>query len=78
MTVKEHLVKELDRLDEKQLDEMKNYLRFLKFRSRYNSFPEVDEKRMAKLYGEFAKEDRLLAEEGIADYPIGLKKEDEQ
>lgn len=29
------------------------------------------------IYGEFAEEDRLLAEEGIRDYTFGLSKEDQ-
>lgn len=35
-----------------------------------------NEIRLAALYNEFAKEDQQLAEEGLADYSEGLKKED--
>ncbi len=77
MTIKEHLVKELDRLDEKQLLEVEEFVSFLKFRSRFLPSQVFDEEQMAKLYGEFAEEDRLLAEEGIQDYATDLSKEDQ-
>ncbi len=35
MSVKEHLVKELGALEEKQLYEVEEYITFLKFRSRF-------------------------------------------
>ncbi len=78
MVCKEHLVKELEELDEEQLHEVEEYVTFLKFRSRFMPSPTLDEEQIAKLYGEFAKEDRLLAEEGIADYANSLSKEDKQ
>jgi len=78
MTIKEHLVKELDRLDEKQLIEVEEFVSFLKFRSRCLPSQVFDEEQMAKLYGEFAEEDRLLAEEGIQDYATDSSKEDQQ
>lgn len=72
MTIKEHLVKELDGLDEKQLLEVEEFVLFLRFRSRFLPSQVFDEEQMAKLYGEFAEEDRLLAEEGIQDYATDL------
>ncbi|PKP57997.1 MAG: hypothetical protein CVT88_08050 [Candidatus Altiarchaeales archaeon HGW-Altiarchaeales-1] len=77
MSVKEHLVKELGTLEEKQLYEIEEYITFLKFRSRF-VLPKFNEKRIAQLYVEFAKEYQDLAEEGIADYTNSLTKEDEQ
>ncbi len=77
MAVKGHLAKELDTLAEHQLREVAEYVAFLKFRSRFMAPPSVDEEELTKLYGEFAEEDRQLAEEGIADYASGLAKEDE-
>ena len=35
-----------------------------------------DEAKLAKLYASFAEEDQELAEKGIADYIVGLDKED--
>ncbi len=78
MTYREHLVKELEELDEKQLHEVEEYVTFLKFRSRFMPSPTLDEEQIAKRYGEFAEEDRLLAEEGMADYANSLSKEDKQ
>jgi len=78
MAVKGHLVKELDTLGEQQLREVVEYVAFLKFRSRFMSPPSVDEEELTKLYGEFAEEDRQLAEEGMVDYTNSLAKEDKQ
>jgi hypothetical protein len=78
MTVKGHLVKELDTLGEHQLREVAEYVAFLKFRSRFMPSPSIDEEELARLYEEFAEEDRQLAEEGIADYTNSLAKEDKQ
>ena len=38
--------------------------------------PAMDEKKIAKLHKEFAKEDSELAEMGMANYLDGLKYED--
>jgi hypothetical protein len=78
MAVKGHLVKELDTLGDHQLREVAEYVAFLKIRSRFMPPPSADEEELTKLYGEFAEEDRQLAEEGIADYTNGLAKEDKQ
>ena len=78
MTVKEYLLKELGGLDEKQLHEVGEYIRFIKFRSRSMAPPPFDEQEMAKIYAEFAEEDRQLAEEGMADYANSLAKEDKR
>jgi len=76
MTVKEVLVKEIKSLNEQQLHEVKEYVAFLKFRSRFMPPPSFDENRIAKLYSKFAKEDRDLAEEGMTEYASSLIKED--
>ena len=78
MTVKGHLVEELDTLGEHQLREVAEYVAFLKFRSRFMALPSVDEEELTTLYGEFAEEDRQLAEEGLRDYTNSLAKEDKQ
>jgi len=36
----------------------------------------ADDAAMAALYAEFATEDRVLAEDGLADYAAGLARED--
>ncbi|MEW6379733.1 MAG: hypothetical protein AB1611_09005 [bacterium] len=78
MTIKEHLVNELDRLDDKQLLEVEEFILFLKFRSRLVPSQVYDDKQIAQLYGEFAEEDRLLAEESMQDYLTDLLREDQQ
>jgi len=78
MKVKEGLVKEIKSLNEQQLYEVKEYVAFLKFRSRFMSPQSFDENRIAKLYSKFAKEDRDLAEEGMTDYMSSLIKEDRE
>jgi hypothetical protein len=78
MTVKGHLVEELDTLGEHQLREVAEYVAFLKFRSRFMALPSVDEEELTTLYGEFAEEDSQLAEEGLRDYTNSLAKEDKQ
>jgi len=50
----------------------------LKFRSLFMALPSVDEEELTKLYGEFAEEDRQLAEEGLREYTNSLAKEDKQ
>ena len=78
MTEKELLLKELEGLDEKQLHEVEEYIRFMRFRSRLMPLPAFDEKKLAKLAAEFAEEDRRLSEEGMADYANSLAKEDKR
>ncbi len=76
-TVREHIVSEIGKFDEKQLYEIEEYVVFLKFRSRFMS-PSFNKEHISQLYGEFAEEDSNLAEEGIADYTNSLTGEDEQ
>jgi len=78
MKVKEGLVKEIKSLNEQQLHEVKEYVAFLKFRSRFMQPPSFDENQIAKLYSKFAKEDRDFAEEGMTDYMSSLIKEDRE
>ena len=72
MSIKEQVIQQLDSLDEAELEQLAEYLAFLRFRSRIRPIPEIDEKQLADLYAEFADEDRNLAEEGLSDYFKGL------
>lgn len=76
MEIKDHLIKEIDTLDEKQLNELEEYVSFLKFRSRFKPSIDFNKKQIAQLYKEFGEEDRLLAEEGMSDYRNMLSRED--
>ncbi|KHD06155.1 hypothetical protein PN36_15500 [Candidatus Thiomargarita nelsonii] len=77
VSLKEQIVQTLDSLNKAQLQQLFEYLSFLKFRVRLNNImPSFDETKLATLYAEFAEEDRKLAEEGMDEYSAGLLKED--
>lgn len=75
MSTKEQVLEEIEALSEAEVEEVAEYLAFLKYRSRVKS-QDVDESRLGALYAEFAEGDRRLAEEGMTDYAEGLAKED--
>jgi hypothetical protein len=75
MSTKEEVLEEIKTLSEAEIEEVAEYVAFLKYRSRRKPSV-VDESHLAALYAEFADEDRNLAEEGMADYAEGLAKED--
>jgi outer membrane protein assembly factor BamD (BamD/ComL family) len=75
MSLKESVIQELDRLDDAKLQQVADYLAFLRFQSRSKTCLS-DETTLAALYAEFAEEDRELAEEGMEDYVRGLTSED--
>jgi len=72
---KENLKQEIDQFNDDQLKQVAEFIKFIKFRSRFNQ-KVVDLNQFASLYQEFAQEDRELAEVGIADYIEQLQKED--
>ncbi len=76
MTVKERIVREIDGLNDDELARVIEYLAFLKFHSRLQELPPLDDSRLASLYADAAEEDRSLAEEGMTDYADGLTRED--
>ena len=76
MIAKEHLIKEIHRLNEEQLQELEDFLFFLKFRSKISRPSEIKETEIAKLYSDSKEEDRIMSEEGMDDYLPGLLKED--
>ena len=78
MTLKEEIVCELDRFEEKDLKKVAGYLSFLKHHSRWNDRRDLSDDELASLYKEFAEEDRILAEEGMDDFARALKVEDNQ
>ena len=75
MNVKEEVARQLEGFSEAELAELVQYLAFLRYKSRITPH-DYDEQQLAALYGEFAEEDRALAEEGIAGYASALAKED--
>ncbi len=76
MTTKEKVASEIKDLTPDELEKVAKYVAFIKFRSRLTPMRPEEEERLAALYGEFAKEDRAMAEEGMADYAAQLGKED--
>ena len=74
MSVREELIQQLQGLSDDQLNQVADYLSFVKYRSRLR--PALDESQLAALYAEFSDEDRKLAEEGMGAYHEALLKED--
>lgn len=74
-TLREQVLQDLNVLSEKDLEQVAEYVSFLKFRTRRKK-KNIDESELAALYAEFAEEDRELAENGFEDYINGLSEED--
>lgn len=74
--MRELIQQELEKLDREQLQQVFEFISFLKFRARLVTIPAIDETNLAALYSEFAEEDRQLAELGISEYSELLKHED--
>ncbi|BDA66520.1 hypothetical protein CAL7716_006860 [Calothrix sp. PCC 7716] len=73
--LKEVITQELENLNEQQLQQVGDFIAFLKYKSRIASL-KIDEKQMAALYQEFEEEDRKFAEEGIDEYAKSLNQQD--
>ena len=76
ISTKEQVLTTLADLNEAQLEQVAEYLEFLKFRQRREIEPKIDETELAALYAEFADEDCELAENGLAEYAENLIHED--
>jgi hypothetical protein len=77
MSVKDQVVQAIEHLSDTQLQQVIEYVDFLKFRA--GRMPSsLDDAQLATLYAEFAQEDQALAEDGLADYNAGLQAEDVQ
>lgn len=75
MTVTKELIQqEIEKLNEKQLQQVFDYITLIQFQAQKNTLP--DEQKLAALYQEFAQEDRELAEQGMAEYAKMLREED--
>jgi hypothetical protein len=77
MTIREQIKQEIDRLSEEQLNQVQDFIAFIKFRNR-RIISVLDEQQLAELYGESAGEDRALAEIGMSSYGEMLRQEDSQ
>ena len=75
MTVSTEAVKQdLEQLTRDQLQQVADFIAFLKFRERRRMI--LDPAQLASLFAEFANEDRALAEAGMSDYTAMLHRED--
>lgn len=74
-TLREQVARDLGVLSDKDLEQVAEYVSFLRFRARRKR-ANIDESKLAGLYAEFADEDRELAEAGMEDYARSLAEED--
>lgn len=72
----EALKQDLDRLTQDQLQQVADFIAFLKFRDRHHRRLTLNPSQLAALATEFAEEDSALAEEGMSDYAAMLHRED--
>lgn len=73
----EALKQDLDQLTNEQLQQVADFIAFLKFRDKRRRIV-LDPVQLASLATEFAEEDRSLAEAGMDDYAVMLAQEDQQ
>ncbi|GAK50150.1 hypothetical protein U14_01377 [Candidatus Moduliflexus flocculans] len=76
LSVKERVAHAIELLHDDELRMVEEYVAFLHFRARTPPKMHFNQQQLASLYAECAEEDRLLAEEGMSEYVIGLQKED--
>ncbi len=68
MSIKADISSVLESLSEAELQQVADYVAFLRFRARLDAQRSSDATQLAARYAEFADEDRDLAEEGLAQY----------
>jgi hypothetical protein len=71
----EFLKQDLDRLTHSQLQQVADFVAFLKYRRHAPVM--IDSTQMANLFAEFADEDCALANAGMSDYAAILQQEDQ-
>jgi hypothetical protein len=72
----EDLKQNLDGLTHKQLQQVADFIAFLKFRNQRHPQIILNPTHLAKLFTEFAEEDHSFAEAGMSDYAAMLDQED--
>lgn len=72
----EALKQDLDQLTNEQLQQVADFVAFLRFRDKSRRV--IEPAQLASLLTEFAQEDRTLAEAGMIDYAMMLAQEDQQ
>lgn len=73
----EALKQDLDQLTPEQLQQVADFVAFLKFRDQRRRSIILDSSQLTALATEFAEEDRALAEAGMDDYAAILDQEDQ-
>jgi hypothetical protein len=73
----EDLKQDLDQLTKDQLQQVADFITFLKFRNQ-RRYAVLDPAQLALLSTEFADEDLALAEVGMSDYAAMLVQEDQR
>jgi hypothetical protein len=76
MDLKEHVLHEIDTLNQNELNQLVQYISYLKKKSIFNNPDLIIEKKVLNDYTDFSDEDRMVAEEGIGDYNRNLLQED--
>ncbi len=76
METKKKIEQMIEGLDEVKLQQVAEYISFLKFRSRFGNKSVQNDNEWSRLYAEFADTDRLEAEEGMEAYNRILAEED--
>lgn len=72
----ESLKQDLDRLTGEQLQQVAEFIAFLKFREKRDRRVMLDPSQLTTLTTEFSEEDSALAESGMNDYAVMLHQED--
>jgi hypothetical protein len=72
---REAIEQDLDRLSKDQLQQVADFIAFLKFRNQRRAV--LDPAQLVLLSTEFAEEDVALAEDGMGDYATLLAQEDQ-
>lgn len=73
----ETIKQDLDLLNSEQLQQIADFIAFLRFRDKRRRIV-LDPEQLKPLATEFAEEDRALAEEGMDDYAAMLGQEDQR
>jgi hypothetical protein len=74
----EVLKQDLDQLTHDQIQQVADFIAFLKFRDQRHHRIILDPEQLAAMFIEFADEDRALAEAGMTDYGAMLHQEDQE
>jgi hypothetical protein len=74
----ETIKQDLDRLTHSQLQQVADFIAFLKFRNQRQRRVVLDPTQLSNMFTEFADEDLALAEAGMNDYAVMLHQEDQE